>query len=289
MDTEKCKALLCVLENGSLSCAAEKLGYTPSGISRLIASMEQDTGFPLLIRSRRGIVPTAECQKLLPIFCELKHWGEQYSQISAQIRGVEMGEIGIGVSYRTYYPWLTQVISTFVQSYPEIKIHILDGSSSELTLAMENHKVDFCIISQREGDFLWIPLQENPVVAWLPQNHPYAETDFFPLCAFKSEPYIDTYPDQDTDNARIFRSNHIKPNIRFSTTDNYATYSMVEAGLGISLNNGLNADGWNGKVVIKPLEPPQSVMIGIAVPSLDLLSPAAQRFVSFAKSCFTSL
>lgn len=220
---------------------------------------------------------------------ELKLWGEQYSQMAAQISGVEIGEIGIGTSYRTYYPWLTGLISTFIQSYPEIKIHIIEGSSSELTRDMEKHKVDFCIISQREGDFLWIPLQENQVVAWLPPNHPYADADFFPLSAFESEPYIDTYPDQDTDNARIFRSNHIKPNIRFSTTDNYATYSMVEAGLGISLNNGLNADGWNGKVVIKPLDPPQSVMIGIAVPSLDLLSPAAKRFVSFAKWRFTSV
>ena len=30
MDTEKCAALLCVLESGSLSAAAERLGYTPS-------------------------------------------------------------------------------------------------------------------------------------------------------------------------------------------------------------------------------------------------------------------
>jgi DNA-binding transcriptional LysR family regulator len=289
MDTEKCKTLLCILENGSLSCAAEKLGYTPSGISRMIASMEQETGFPLLIRSRRGVVPTAECQKLLPMFRELSYLGEQYSQMSAQIRGVEIGEISIGTSYRTYYHWLTQMISTFVQSYPEIKIHILEGNSSELTLAMEKHKVDFCIISHREGDFLWIPLQENPLVAWLPPKHPYAEAEFFPLSTFETEPYIDTYPDQDTDNARIFRRNHIKPNIRFSTTDNYATYCMVEAGLGISLNNGLNAVGWNGKVIIKPLDPPQNVMIGIAVPSLDLLSPAAKRFVSLVKSRFDNL
>ena len=31
MDTEKCRALLAVLEAGSLSAAAEKLDYTPSG------------------------------------------------------------------------------------------------------------------------------------------------------------------------------------------------------------------------------------------------------------------
>ena len=64
------------------------------------------------------------------------------------------------------------------------------------------------------------------------------------------------------------------------------TYAMVEAGLGISLNNGLNADGWQGKVVIKPLDPPQSVIIGIAVPSMNLISPAAKKFVAFTKKQF---
>ena len=36
MDTEKCRALLAVLEAGSLSAAAEKLDYTPSGLSRMM-------------------------------------------------------------------------------------------------------------------------------------------------------------------------------------------------------------------------------------------------------------
>lgn len=205
MDTEKCRALLCILETGSLSSAAEKLGYTPSGISRMIAALEKETGFPLLIRSRRGIAPTAECQKLLPIIREMNRWGKQYIQTSAQIRGIETGEIGVGTSYRTYYPRLTQLVSGFVQSYPKIKIHLQEGSSSELISAMEKHQVDLCIISKREGDFVWIPLQENPIVAWVPPNHPLADADCFPLRMFETEPYIDTYPNQDTDNARIFK------------------------------------------------------------------------------------
>ena len=40
MDTEKCAALLCALREGTLARAAERLGYTPSGISRTIAALE---------------------------------------------------------------------------------------------------------------------------------------------------------------------------------------------------------------------------------------------------------
>ena len=42
MDTEKCRVLLTVLHERSLSAAAEALGYTPSGVSRLVDSLERE-------------------------------------------------------------------------------------------------------------------------------------------------------------------------------------------------------------------------------------------------------
>jgi len=47
VDTEKCTVLLTAIDQGSLSGAAEVLGYTPSGVSRLVASLEADLGLPL--------------------------------------------------------------------------------------------------------------------------------------------------------------------------------------------------------------------------------------------------
>ena len=61
MDTEKCRALLAVLEAGSLSAAAEKLDYTPSGLSRMMAALEQELGFPLLSRSHSRRAPAGRC------------------------------------------------------------------------------------------------------------------------------------------------------------------------------------------------------------------------------------
>ena len=66
MDTDKCTALLCVLESGSITAAAEKLGYTVSGISRMMAALEAESGFPLLLRSKNGVVPTEDCRRMLP-------------------------------------------------------------------------------------------------------------------------------------------------------------------------------------------------------------------------------
>ena len=103
MDTEKCAALLCVLERGSITAAAEDLGYTVSGISRMMATLEAESGFPLLIRSRNGVCPTEECKSLLPTFRELAHLGRLYDERCAAIRGLETGVIRVGSVYSAWY------------------------------------------------------------------------------------------------------------------------------------------------------------------------------------------
>lgn len=134
---------------------------------------------------------------------------------------------------------------------------------------------------EREGEHNWLPLMQDELTAWLPQSHPMAELRAFPVAAFASEPYIETYPGRDIDNARVFARCGITPNLKFSTMDSLATYSMVEAGLGVSMNNAINGRAWSGKVRILPLDPPQTVEFGIA--SLPDLVPAAEKFLMFLK------
>ena len=49
MDSIKCQALLLAIQHGSLTAAAKELGYTQSGITRMIQSLEEEIGFPLLV------------------------------------------------------------------------------------------------------------------------------------------------------------------------------------------------------------------------------------------------
>ena len=57
---------------------------------------------------------------------------------------------------------------------------------------------------------------------------------------------------------------------------------MVEAGLGVALQNGLFDGLWSGEVVSRRLSPPVIVPIGVAVPKREVISPAARRFRDFA-------
>lgn len=54
------------------------------------------------------------------------------------------------------------------------------------------------------------------------------------------EPYIEIYSGIDTDNKRILAANNIKPNISMYAKDSYTAFAMVEAGLGIALNEEKN-------------------------------------------------
>ena len=206
MDTEKCAALLCVLEKGSITAAADQLGYTVSGVSRMMASMEAECGFPLLVRGKNGVMPTTDCEGLLPTIKELARMGRLYEERCSAIRGLDTGVIRVGSVYSAWYDWLAQTIASFSGRHPGIEISFLQGSSSEFYSLLAEHKIDFCIVSRREGDFDFYPLRKDPLMAWVPADHPRVREGFYPLEDFEREPYIDTYPGQETDNSRAFRS-----------------------------------------------------------------------------------
>ena len=161
MDTAKCAALLKVLELGSLSAAAQALGYTPSGVSRMMAAMESETGLPLLRRGRHGVEATEECAALLPTIRALARLDEQLRQETAALRGCETGTVRIGCIYGIYYDWLAQVIAAFSARHPGIEVRILQDSSSPLCAALERHEADLCVVSRREGDFDFLPLRDR--------------------------------------------------------------------------------------------------------------------------------
>lgn len=282
LELDKYRAFVCAVETGSLSAAADKLQYTPSGVSRMIAALEEEKGFSLLFRNHNGVSLTQEGKKILPAVRDLLHAEENCNQISEQIKGIETGTVVIGTAYSSFYSILAKVVSDFHKEHPGIRVRLCSGYSTELLNKLNSHMLDLCIISKREGEHSWFKIMEDEMMAWIPKKHSLAKLSAIPLTEFERESYIETYPNQDIDNARIFKKCKISPNLKFSTMDSMATYSMVEAGLGISMNNAINGRLWSGNVCIKPLKPKQKIEIGIA--TLQKKSPIVNTFFSFMKS-----
>jgi DNA-binding transcriptional LysR family regulator len=286
MDTDKCAALLCAIRVGNLSDAAQKLGYTPSGMSRMMASLEAETGFPLLHRSRSGVTPTKECQKLLPIISELARLSDMYTEEAQTIMGLDVGEVHIGTAYSTYYELLGKMIAKFTAKHPHIKIEIQEGFSSVLVDQIEKHRIDFCIISWRKGNFDWYPLPEDHMVAWVPKDFPVHTLDdpkVFPMKRFETESCIDIFPDQVTDNSLVFSDYNITPNYSMSAMNTYSASAMVEAGLGVTMCNDLYTEtAYSENLKVLRLDPDPVISIGIATAPKEELSPAANKFRIFA-------
>lgn len=286
MDTAKCAALLLAVELGSLSAAAERLGYTVSGMSRMILSLEDELGFRLLNRSRAGVEPTRECALLLGAMRELTRWGESCRQLAAQVRGLETGRVRVGMSYPAYYPVLTEAVTGFSREHPGVEIELVEGTSSVLSGMLERHEADFCIMSRRSGAHAWTPLTSDSLAVWLPANHLLANRESYPAAELANEAYIDISPGEETDNSRFLAERGISVRRRASTSDIYGALSLVGAGLGVALVNTLLAkdvDG-SGRTVLLPIDPPYTVEIGAAYQPRGEQSPAAGRFTDYALS-----
>lgn len=202
MELDRYRALVCAIETGSLSAAAEALQYTPSGVSRMVAALEEETGVPLLLREHSGVRPTKECEKLLPAIRDLLHAGESCAQLSAQLRGLDVGTVTVGTAYSAFYSPLARIISDFHARYGGIQVQLRGGYSTELITQLNAHQLDLCVISAREGGHDWLPIGYDELTAWVSAAHPMAWLPALPVAAFAKEPYIETYPDKDIDNAR---------------------------------------------------------------------------------------
>ena len=172
MDTDKYKALICAIDTGSLTAAAEKLGYTPSGISRSVATVEEQLGFPLLVRAKSGVTPTEDCARVLPLIRNLLRIQEQLQQTADRICSLETGSITVGTAYPIYDQILSRQIVAFRKLHPNINIRLIEGTSSALSQMLRDHELDFCIISQRENIPVFHPLCRDSICAWVPAAHP---------------------------------------------------------------------------------------------------------------------
>lgn len=280
MDINRWNELLTVIECGSLTAAAQKMGYTLPSLSRNIALLEENQGFQLLHRCKQGVYPTSDCINLLPYIKELLHTEKCLEQFSASIRGADEGIINIGTAYRYYYSWIAEVTSAFRKLHPNVQFHIFNGTSTDFVQKLQDHQLDFCFISQRPGDYLWHPLYKDSLVALISNENQLSRQSVVSAQIFCSESYIETCPGLDIDAARFFHNCNIIPNTEFTTMDIQATYSMVNANLGISLNNRINiVPGYNNVSHIDIANAP-TIEIGLACGSS--LTPAAQAFYEFA-------
>ena len=66
MDIKKLLLFADVAETENFTKTGDRMGYTQSGVSHLLKSLEDEIGFPLFIRSKQGVKLTGNAKMILP-------------------------------------------------------------------------------------------------------------------------------------------------------------------------------------------------------------------------------
>lgn len=288
MDSVRCRALLAAVDEGTISKAAEKLGYTPSGVSQLITALEDDLGFPVVDRGRRGVRPTEAGSKMLPAMREFVEREENIYQLAGEINGLEIGSVTIGTYPSVSAQWLPDVIREFEKKYPGIEIRLLEGIRQEICTWLDERTCDLGFITYWEPmEYDWFPLAEDSMIAVLPKDHPRANDRSYPVRECSREDFIMPAMGHDVDVERLMEKYDVDLNVKYQTFENGATIALIEKGLGMSVMNELCTLSWLTDAVKLPLDPPESVTLGIALPSYDHATPAVRKFVDLAAMALT--
>lgn len=282
MSLQKYRAFVKVVELQSVTKAAEAMQLSQSAVSHILNGLEEEMGFSLMIRSRKGIQLTENGEKILPVVRGILNEQERLRQVVAQLHKLDIGTVRIGTFTSVAVHWLPQIIKSFQELYPNIEFKLLNGDYHDVEQWLEGGAVDLGFVALPSNTHCnCTPLMEDRLLAILPLDHPLASLPRFPIGMAKHEPFISLLESSDHDTRRALDAEGIRPNVKFITKDDYAIIAMVENGLGISIMPELLLQGRTDRVCALELAPQAKRTIGLAITETGENSPSVRLFADF--------
>ncbi|WOE86550.1 LysR family transcriptional regulator [Aeromonas veronii] len=177
------RSFVAIIDTGSFTRAGERVHLTQSTISQQIRRLEQQLGCPLLDRSGRQVVATAEGEKLLGlarrILALLAQAEEQVSEGSLSL--------SLGVPEDFAAGAITPVLAAFARDYPEVRLEVQSGLSHEIWQRFEAGELDLALVKQTRGQGAPLASWREPLVWVDSRDWPAWERDPLPLVVFPSE------------------------------------------------------------------------------------------------------
>lgn len=283
----KYAVLLAVKSTGSLTLAAEKLGYTQSGISHIIADLEAECGFPLVQRTRSGSALTKEAERLTEPIRAMLRANEQLSAALDEINGLRSGVVRVGMFSSVAVHWAPELIARFSERCPNIRVEVFSGLYHEIENRVLSEELDCGFLTkQTKRDLKFLELTRDRLLAVLPKGHPLAREEKLPLKLLAEAGLIIPGEGTGYDIGESLRRHSIEPNAKYELSDDYAALSMAERGLGVTILPELILSGQHANVELRELDPPLCRTIGIVSRPHRLLSPAAGAFMDTAAELF---
>lgn len=270
--------------------AAKQLSISQPALSRSIANLEEELGFPLFERCGKNIA----LNRYGAIF--LKHVQlamqelDEGKQIIRSLIDPDYGTVSLAFLHSLGTNLIPGLLCRFRKYQPHIQFKLYQNGTSFLLEQLMTGEIDLCLCgpAMTNDSIEWAPLFSEELFIAVPANHRLATQSHIELKEIANEPVI-TFKENyglRTLSDKLFKEVGIHPLITFEGEEIMTVAGLVEANLGVAMIPhipGLN----NTNITFLPISEPTCVRtIGVAWHKTRYLSPAGEKFKNFVIESF---
>ncbi|MEO7241605.1 MAG: LysR family transcriptional regulator [Variovorax sp.] len=170
--------LIALGEAGSLHRAAEQLGMTQPGASKMLHEVEATFGTALFVRSPRGMVAN-ELGRCVLRYAKLSHsdLGHLREEISGVLSG-KGGRLAVGAIGGALPAVVVRALTRLRRAQPALSVSVKEDTSAGLLAALDDGRLDLAIgrttVALEPERYAFEPLLEEQVAVAVGPRHPWA-------------------------------------------------------------------------------------------------------------------
>lgn len=141
------QCFLTTYELGSLTAAAERLGYAQPSVSGQIRALEQSLGVPLFTRVGRGVVPTEAAEAMRPHAEQALAATDQARRAVRSVTSLETGTIRFGVfgTVRLYAG--AALVADVLERHPGVRVELVGQNSVDVQEQLRRGQLEAAMVA----------------------------------------------------------------------------------------------------------------------------------------------
>ncbi|MGD8226673.1 MAG: LysR family transcriptional regulator [Desulfobacteraceae bacterium] len=278
----------------SFSEAANALYVTQPAVTAQVKAFETHCELKLFKKKAGKLYLTEEGKTIYKYALKVFDNEKDIEIAVEEMKKLKRGALRVGTA-RTYARYFMPfLISRFRQTYPKVKIHLDEGSSSEMVQSLVDLKNEIAIIAKGNENrkVTFIPFSQEELVLILSPKHKLARRRFIPFQQMAEEPIIMKEKGSGTRKLvdELFSMNNCDPNILMETSDAEMIKLLIQRGEGISflVKESVARELKKKKLRTVPVKGHKLFLdVTIAYLRKQPLSPPAQAFLKSLKGVGT--
>lgn len=173
LDTTTVRLVLAIVEDGSISRAANRLGLAVAAASRRVSDLEEQLGAKLFRRVPHGVEITESGAKLLQYVRQIDNLVDRLEGDARALHDGLDGRIIIGAPKAVIIEFIAPDIANIQRKYPGISLKIIEENSKMVQQLLRDKVIDVGIYEKRSGylDLAKLPYRQDRLVLVYSRAH----------------------------------------------------------------------------------------------------------------------